>query len=77
MKLGTKRAVIEVLLCGTDWNGPVIEAAFSDKKLVKLAKNKARRIIKACVYSDIELDYCETAYRLIESSTTLRREWFG
>lgn len=80
MKLEEKQKVIEVLLCNTDWTGCFIdwETATFGKDIIRLANEEILAVIEdGTSYSDIEFDSCDAAYRLIESSPTLRREWFG
>lgn len=81
MTVAEKRKVVEVLLCGTDFCGPNIEQmepwfdAVTRARAVCLQSAIVAEMPLA--YADIEFDTCEAAYRLIESSPTLRREWFG
>lgn len=78
MKIDDKRAVIEILLCAAstdsftvsqadEWIGNATFTAYAEA-LHQRAK------IPSGDYHTLNL---EAAYRLIESSPTLRREWFG
>lgn len=92
MTLADKRTAIEALLCAAEpmdlgqWtdNTTLVYAmdAFHDngdprREAIFWPASKLRRKLQ----HDLELDYPtsaqEAAYRLIESSPTLRREWFG
>lgn len=80
MTLGEKRKVVEALMCGTDYWGPNIEQMDCfDKQTIATAVLLRRKACKSqpAAYVDLELDTCEAAYRLIETSAVLRREWFG
>lgn len=85
MTLDDKRGVIELLLCvGMEGGDDItnVATALDAKGLVMEAH---------CCWAEVsdpspfvakplrqyELDATEAAYRLIESSPTLRREWFG
>lgn len=80
MTVDEKRDVIEVLLCASgSLNDSTIDVAFTrgvDMRLVNTALaasyNRIPWILMA--FADREAD---AAYLLIESSPTLRREWFG
>lgn len=90
MKLDDKRKVIEVLLCCGSGGVPIflaaLDVAFDDDSERRL-NNEAYSHFVRLDFSDISdaehhrLAYAqiclEAAYRLIESSPTLRREWFG
>lgn len=88
MKLADKRRVIEVLLCagGTDEtlgigdiclldDAPDLFAfAVASRKSACGLAGHARRSTGIDCYED---DCLEAAYLMIESSSALRREWFG
>lgn len=78
MKIYSKRKTIEMLLCAAssewfclsqadEWIGHATGAVFREAI-------HARAEIPSGEYHTLNL---EAAYRLIESSPTLRREWFG
>lgn len=85
MTLDEKRKVIEVLLCASDVAKRYIVADVADwigaQIRVKTVAHGAWWEIDPSPYLwdeiQYELDSTEAAYRLIESSPTLRREWFG
>lgn len=86
MTLGEKRQVIEVLMCiGDPWKCDVVpENACSIvgcsalvAGLADLAWEDVDAYDYDCTQEGACADYTEAAYRLIESSPTLRREWFG
>ena len=89
MTLDDKRKVIETLLSCSDESSPdVTDSAADDlghrSKQVKImagnAWGEAYRDICATHRGDCVYHFeasIEAAYRLIESSPTLRREWFG
>ena len=89
MKLDEKRQVIEVLLCGASarWVGyteyPVgmWTAALHlevDSRSARRRWGLAHADYSNGGYATTYMTIClEAAYRLIESSPTLRREWFG
>jgi hypothetical protein len=85
VKLDDKRKVIEVLLCAGMPGGEHIEYVAANIGLDDYMAS-ARSAwwaadpsphVAAGRLAQYELDACEAAYRLIESSPTLRREWFG
>lgn len=82
VKLDEKRKVIEVLLCaGGDANDVSMNAA---RHIVGVAYGSVWPAVEDS-YADTRSSWrftfsdrlTEVAYRLIESSPTLRREWFG
>lgn len=83
MRLADKRKVIEVLLCAADEWAPSI-VVVADTQWAKMAAVEARqradrdynrlRPPRFVTYTE---ECVEAAYRIIESSPTLRREWFG
>jgi hypothetical protein len=85
MTLDDKRAVIEVLLCSSWERKPAASATAVmlgyDSRVRRRASDA--RVNAATLYYSAGLigtysdDCTEAAYRLIESSQTLRREWFG
>lgn len=89
MKLADKRKVIEVLLCCSAWWSPdVTDGAADDAGHGRRDIKDAAGREWGAAYSDLcalgrqerTLHYeasTEAAYRLIESSPTLRREWFS
>lgn len=81
MKLNEKRKVIEVLLCGSDpvWSELLIDTAKSigEDARIGFAAEEEWYSVRWNIYDSWEEDAIEAAYRLIESSPTLRREWFG
>jgi hypothetical protein len=90
MKLADKRKVIEVLLCCAQnpWSRAIREhtggtaRALEVSGRVDLASNwewmEARRDFPVVDRGPTHGEVCITAaYRLIESSSMLRREWFG
>jgi hypothetical protein len=88
VKIGDKRKVIEVLLCcGRDpygFNGTTgdfaraIGATKAADAEARKQWNETRLDIGFCAVNAEHGEICITAaYRLIESSPTLRREWFG
>lgn len=90
MTLADKRKVIEVLLCNAQCiDGPPFETTWHTAELFGFGAtdhrseeaDRAWRHVTLesggyfrCHHSNSSL---EAAYRLIESSPTLRREWFG
>ena len=82
MKIDDKRKVIEVLLCAAGaWTISTIDVAADfgvplDALMqpVELTYQDAPVGTRGVRYTDRQI---EAAYRLIESSPTLRREWFG
>ena len=87
MKLEDKRKVIEVLLvAATPWNPEVFGAAVAlciDEWLGGPIGQAAASLYMSTMdqFFDDDASYAqaatEAAYRLIESSPTLIREWFG
>lgn len=84
VKLEEKREVIEVLLCtASTRNGSVfhIQESLDLPNRVGFRAMNKRQSSKSGVDCDAGYHYSqsctEAAYRLIESSPTLRREWFG
>lgn len=79
MKLEKKRKVIEALLwAGSDENLPVTSAGLEhDFETMNRAHDEHWKPNGFHPIRDYETCACEAAYRLIESSPTLRREWFG
>lgn len=84
MKLDEKRKVIEVLLCASDPSSSAIPGtAYSigvDQGIAEAASNLWWAVQPSpheAMDLGYEIDACEAAYRLIESSATLRKEWFG
>lgn len=80
MKIEDKRKVIEVLLCASNRNAyPAFgqgRQLFGESVGVS-AELHWRGVPIASRGSSYEEDAIEAAYRLIETSATLRREWFG
>lgn len=84
MKIADKRKVIEVLLCTSDPGHRSGTLDVSDALGMDAACQSAAYQAWSTVmyYYDrsepaISAAYTEAAYRLIESSPTLVREWFG
>lgn len=85
MTLADKRKAIEVLLCasGDQWAPSLHEAADEIDVGLEIARAAVRargRMAASHGHSNrfrYHHDCCGAAYRLIESSPTLRREWFG
>ena len=88
MKLDDKRKVIEVLLCcgdpgHVDGTRQVVDALDMPSAYQSAAFRAWSPVEREPMYRDawfepsISEAYTEAAYRLIESSPTLRREWFG
>lgn len=91
MTLDDKRKVIEVLLCAGDPDEAdsicdLMDASDDESVRISSAASAARREISRdrhghggmLVSCDTYEDDCLcAAYRLIESSPTLRKEWFG
>jgi hypothetical protein len=84
--LADKRKVIEALLCGsTFFNEIGVSASASRLGLTPRLQSRAMREREAVKDESLGLGLfvsyshtaCEAAYRLIESSPTLIREWFG
>lgn len=87
MTLDDKRKAIEVLLCCEHWNSHnAFESTWSTARAIgaplKIASQVAERWGETrhsdgmAIYSHASI-CIEAAYRLIESSPLLRREWFG
>lgn len=79
MTLEDKRRVIEVLLCGPDagvTTDRLSHVIHCDAE-VAAAAGAAWWDVDCRLYELWADDSIEAAYRLIESSPTLRREWFG
>lgn len=78
MKTEEKRKVIEVLLCGSSSQHSTLSDADTyignQTSVAYLEALHQRALIPSGEYHTLNL---EAAYRLIESSPTLRREWFG
>lgn len=84
MKLDEKRKVIEVLLCSASSR---VDSVFTvaiysgEPKGIATQAMRFRRRAYSDMHCDLAYHYAqsatEAAYRLIESSPTLRREWFG
>jgi hypothetical protein len=83
MTLDEKRKIIEVLMCSSDVKSSGICVArllFPDGETWSAAVSRRRtaeREIPDKLPYDYELSCVLAAYRLIETSSTLRREWFG
>jgi hypothetical protein len=89
MTLADKRRVIEILLCcSCEWSPDVTDGAAEDAghraQRLKDAAGSAwgNAYVDLCATHRCErVSHCEAsteaAYRLIESSPTLRREWFS
>lgn len=91
MNLDDKRKVIEILLCtGMERGGTVAMTAYHlDHESLAGIANAQWWGVDPSPYRlggefdaghpmrQYELDATEAAYRLIETSPTLRREWFG
>lgn len=80
MTLADKRTFIEALLCASDiHSGGLSSATYFCRPRHNLVVGKR---LSADVYDyhggyGYEASCVDAAYRLIESSPTLRREWFG
>lgn len=88
MTLADKRKVIEVLLCCGDPQSPdgtseVTASLGLPRRIQKQAFDAWSPVEREPQYADdwsrngIANAYTEAAYRLIESSPTLRKKWFG
>ena len=78
MTVDDRRKVIEVLLCGSDWNALPFELHGTRSPFATRIVRKARdHRLRALGYNEYEHACVEAAYRLIEASPRLRREWFG
>ena len=85
MTLDDRRKIIEVLLLSAaTWSPELYEVTRElgySRRIAKLASDEHRSAYYSVPNMDIEYMYAqpttEAAYRLIESSPTLRREWFG
>lgn len=88
MKLDDKRKVIEVLMCCSDPESPdgtneVTKSIGLARRYQRLAFGAWSPVEKEPAFVDnwsregLAMAYTEAAYRLIESSPALRREWFG
>ena len=91
MRLEERRQVIEVLLCaGMEGGEPIgyVAKRLGTPELVKIANDEwfgvspspyrpGGQYDAGSLLRQYELDACEAAYRLIESSPTLIREFFG
>lgn len=85
MKLDDKRRVIEVLLCCGHQETPNVygvgKSLFDHCIAIAACEHRSETLVRVESFSDLTLRYhftcVEAAYRLIESSPTLRREWFG
>lgn len=79
MTLDNKRKVIEVLLCGAELG--CASAAYHldfDHRIAKSGMRARGRAQKSSSGPNSFMHWgIEAAYRLIESSPTLMREWFG
>lgn len=74
-----RRQLIEVLLCGAK-SGCVTAALYLGAEravAIKATRLRARAQRTSPLPNSFETLGIEAAYRLIESSPTLRREWFG
>lgn len=76
MRLEQKRRVVEVLLCGATICQPPVQVIAEQLGDAAYAA-WADIAIGDSDYPAYEHDACEAAYRLIESSPTLHREFFG
>lgn len=82
MKLSEKRALVETLMVTSSmWSGVAWNSALDlgHQRQVGHIANRLQTEERASVnwHSLYEETCCAAAYRLIESSPTLRREWFG
>lgn len=87
MRIEEKRQVIEVLLCGRDEDGvrilnitdevAVTNACYSEFEKARASLSDETLNLIRDEGSEYWHTATEAAYRLIESSPTLRREWFG
>lgn len=84
MRLDDKRAVIEVLLLSAArWNPEVFGVADALGYSLLIAQQAAHLHDEARFRMSVDKEFMyaqpatEAAYRLIESSPTLRHEWFG
>lgn len=81
MRTDRKRKVVEALLCATDCEGCGATASSVAHHIgrdldVQLEAQAAWDCVSSFLYTTFEEDACEAAYRLIESSPTLIREFF-
>jgi hypothetical protein len=77
MKIEEKRKVIEVLLCAASKDSLVSIAGIQlyGWNIAGMATEKHSKVnFESWTYEE---EAVEAAYRLIETSATLRREWFG
>lgn len=79
MKVADKRKVIEVLLCGARMGcTSAVYHLGLPQRFVEAGVRARQAVWPREVYADcFMLCGVEAAYRLIESSPTLVREWFG
>lgn len=88
MKINDKRKVIEVLLCAaqTPDDFAMLSTWDAARQIDCVDVRFEANSIWSSVANDVDLEFrtghhgtvcLEAAYRLIESSPTLRREWFG
>lgn len=79
MKLDEKRQVIEVLLVGAKIGCPSAGYHLDYPRPVGARGARCRKEVQLDLRSPLGFEYLaiEAAYRLIESSPALRREWFG
>lgn len=82
MTLDDKRKVIEVLLCASYGNDTVslreAESAIEcPRSASDEASDESHRLDLVSKTLRVSHRYARQAYRMIESSPTLRREWFG
>ena len=79
MTLADKREAIEVLLCASNANAPGPYWLATDWGMNRVADEAWRLWVRRLrgELHDHESAAIEAAYRLIKSSPTLIREWFG
>jgi hypothetical protein len=77
MKVDRKRKVIETLMCATNPGRmvSVVGYNFGGARLMSEAVLAHAKV--SAPWMTYEDEALEAAYRLIESSPSLRREWFG
>lgn len=79
MKLDEKRMVVEVLLCGAKMGCMSAVYHLGYDRAVGAQGARRRAKVQRDLRSPLGFEQLaiEAAYRLIESSPTLRREWFA
>lgn len=74
VRLDDTREVVEVLICSGQPYGQIIGLQSASKSVLAAAYAAWFEVSTGHGYN---ADCLEAAYRIIESSPTLRREWFG